>query len=244
MLGPVVNSVVIVVFGLIGCFLIRGIPARFEEIVTKALGLSLILVGISGALANERVLLLILSMVAGAAIGELIDLDKLINRFGLWAEKRLGMNTGEAGTAGSGAGGAKSNRSFSQGFVTSSILFCVGSMAIVGSIQSGAAGDHEMLFIKSTLDGVMSLIFGASMGIGVVFSAIPVFLYQGGIALASMFFRDFLTPDIIREMTAVGSLIVAALGFNFLSIKAIKVANLIPAIFITFFYMLFEEFIL
>jgi hypothetical protein len=229
MLGPVVNSIVIVVFGLIGCFLIRGIPPRFEEIIKKALGLSLILMGISGALGNERALLLIVSMVVGAVIGEGIDIDNLTNRFGLWAEKRLGVKNA-----------AKSSRSFSQGFVTASILFCAGSMAIVGSIQSGAEGNHEMLFVKSALDGVMSIVFGASLGIGVVFAAIPVLLYQGGIALAAMAFRGFLTPEIVREMAAVGSLIIAALGFNFLNIKPIKAANLIPAIFVILIFMLAE----
>lgn len=231
MLGPAVNAIVIVVCGLVGCFLIKGIPSRFEEIIKKAIGLSIVFVGISGALDNERVLLLIMSMVAGAAIGELINIDGLMNRLGVWAERRLGMD------------GAKGERSFSKGFVTTSILFCSGSMAIVGSMQSGLVGNHEILFAKSVLDGAISIVFGASMGIGVVFSAVPVFIYQAGIALLSMAVRDFLTPDIIREMSAVGSLVVAAIGFNFLGIKEIKVANFIPAIFIPLVFMLIEGFI-
>ena len=231
MLGPAVNAIVIVVCGLVGCFLIKGIPSRFEEIIKKAIGLSIVFVGISGALDNERVLLLIMSMVAGAAIGELINIDGLMNRLGVWVERRLGMD------------GAKGERSFSKGFVTTSILFCSGSMAIVGSMQSGLVGNHEILFAKSVLDGAISIVFGASMGIGVVFSAVPVFIYQAGIALLSMAVRDFLTPDIIREMSAVGSLVVAAIGFNFLGIKEIKVANFIPAIFIPLVFMLIEGFI-
>ena len=113
-------------------------------------------------------------------------------------------------------------------------------MAIVGSMQSGLTGNHEILFAKSILDGAISIVFGASMGIGVVFSAIPVFLYQAGIALAAIAVRDFLTPDMIREMSAVGSLVVAAIGFNFLGVKEIKVANFIPAIFIPLAVMLVE----
>ena len=232
MLGPVVNAIVIVVCGLAGCFLVRGIPSRLEEILKKAIGLSIVFVGIRGAFDNERVLLLIMSMVAGAAIGELVNIDASINRLGAWAERRLGMKAG--------ADGAKSGRSFSKGFVTCSILFCAGSMAIVGSIQSGLAGNHEILFAKSILDGAISIVFGASMGIGVVFSAVPVFLYQAGIVLAAMAVRDFLTPDIIREMSAVGSLVVAAIGFNFLGVKEIKVANFIPAIFIPLIFMTAE----
>jgi len=240
MLGPAVNAVVIVVCALTGTFLVRGIPSRFEEIIKKAIGLSIIFVGIKGALDNQRVLLLIMSMVAGAALGELINIDLFMNKLGLWAEKKLGK-AAAGPDSGKGPGGEK--RSFSKGFVSASILYCSGSMAIVGSMQSGLVGNHEILFAKSILDGVISIVFGASMGIGVVFSAIPVFLYQGGIALLSMVVKDLLTADIIREMSAVGSLLVAAIGFNFLGVKEIKVANLIPAIFIPLVYMLVEGFV-
>jgi uncharacterized membrane protein YqgA involved in biofilm formation len=231
MLGPLVNAVVIIVCGLLGCFLIKGIPARFEEILKKAIGLSILFVGIKGALEGESVLLLILSMVAGAALGELINIDRFMNLLGLWAEKRLGMSAPVANTDTGG-------RSFAKGFASASILFCTGAMAIVGSIESGLTGNHEILFAKSILDGAISIVFGASLGIGVAFSAIPVFTYQAGIVLASMAVRDLLTPEIIREMSAVGSLLVAAIGFNFLGAKEIKVANFIPAIFIPLVVML------
>jgi uncharacterized membrane protein YqgA involved in biofilm formation len=176
-------------------------------------------------------------MVGGAVIGELINIDKLMNRLGGWAEKKLKM----------GGGASAQTKSFSKGFVSASILFCTGSMAIVGSMQSGPQGNHETLFAKSILDGSISLVFSASMGTGVLFSAIPVLLYQGGIALASLAIRDYLTPDIIREMSAVGNLLVAAIGFNFLvpeskaaGFQAIRVANLIPAIFIPWLYLALE----
>ncbi|MCL2093735.1 MAG: DUF554 domain-containing protein [Treponema sp.] len=228
MLGPTVNALVIIIASLAGCFLIRGIPSRFEETLKKAIGLSIIFVGLSGALENESILLLIFSLVAGALIGELINLDGLLNRLGQWAERKLGMGSGASGPA----------SSFSRGFVSASILFCSGSMAIVGSIQSGLAGNHEILFAKSILDGVISVVFAASMGIGVAFSAVPVFVYQAGIALGAMAVRDLLTPDMIREMSAVGSLLVAAIGFNFLELKEIRVANLIPAMFVPLVYYL------
>jgi uncharacterized membrane protein YqgA involved in biofilm formation len=227
-----------VVCALAGCFLIRrgtsgggyrGIPERFEEIIKKAIGLSIMYVGIKGALDNRRVLLLIMSMVIGAVIGELINIDRLMNRFGNWTERKLMRYF------------AMSRGTFAKGFVSASILFCTGSMAIVGSMQSGLQGNHETLFAKSVLDGSISLVFGASMGIGVVFSAVPVLVYQAGIALASMAIKDFLSPDIIREMSAVGNLLVAAIGFNFLGVagetKEIRVANLIPAIFIPWVYL-------
>ncbi|MDR2634327.1 MAG: DUF554 domain-containing protein [Treponema sp.] len=221
MLGPIVNGLVIVVCALAGCFIIRGIPDRFAELIKKAIGLSIIYMGIKGALENQRVLLLVMSMVAGAVAGEGINLDKRMNQLGTWAEERLGMKGG----------------SFSKGFVSASILFCTGSMAIVGSMQSGLMGNHETLFAKSILDGSISLIFGASMGIGVAFSALPVFIYQGSISLAAGAIKDYLSPDIIREMSAVGSLLIAAIGYNFLGVKEIRVANLIPAIFIPWLYI-------
>ena len=229
MLGPTVNAVVIIICSLVGYFLVRGIPPRYEEILKKAIGLSIIYVGIKGAMDNERVLLLIMSLVIGSCIGELIDIDGLMNRLGLWAESKLGKFQSK-------------ERSFSKGFVTASILYCSGSMAIVGSMQSGLTGNHEILFAKTILDGAISIVFAASLGIGVAFSAVPVFLYQSTIALASMAVRDFLTPDIIREMSAVGSLLVAGIGFNFLAVKEIKVANFIPAIFIPLVYMIIEGF--
>jgi len=229
MLGPIVNAIAIAVFSLVGCFIVRGIPARFEEILKKAIGLSIVFVGIKGALDNQRALLLIMSLVIGAVLGELINIDAFMNRLGLWAEQKLKI-------------GGKGN-SFSKGFVTASILFCSGSMAIVGSMQSGLTGNHELLFMKSILDAVISIVFAASMGIGVAFSAIPVFVYQAVIALASMALKGILTADIIREMSAVGSLLIAGIGFNFLEIKEIKVANLIPAVFIPLVYMVIEGFL-
>ena len=226
MQGPVVNAIVIIIFALTGAFLIKGIPDRFEEILKKAIGLAIVFVGIKGAFENENMLLLILSMVFGAIIGEFINIDRWMNRLGQWAEKKLNIKEN-----------TDSKRSFSKGFVSASILFCTGSMAIVGSMQSGLLGNHQILYAKSVLDGSISLVFGASLGIGVAFSALPVLLYQGAIALASMAIRDFLTPQIISEMSAVGSLIVAGIGFNFLGVKEIKVANLIPAMFIPWLYL-------
>jgi uncharacterized membrane protein YqgA involved in biofilm formation len=252
MLGPTVNALVIVICSLIGCFLIRGIPFRFEELIKKSAGLCTIYLGIRGAMDCNHILLLIMSIVIGAVIGEFINIDKWMNRLGLWAERRLGKVTG-AGNDSAGDNPAAGNtcfgngetggnkKSFSKGFVTASILYCTGSMAIVGSMQSGLQGNHEILFTKSVLDGSMSIVFGASLGIGVAFSALPVLIYQGGIALAAIAIKNLLTQDIIREMSAVGNLLVAAIGFNFIVPESsvhreIKVANLIPAIFIPWLY--------
>jgi len=226
MLGPIVNSAAVVICTLIGVFLVKGIPERIEEIVKKAIGLSIIFIGLRGAFDNSRMLLLVISMVLGAVIGELINIDKWMNRVGAWAEKKL--IRGEQ---------VNSRHNFSKGFVSATILFCTGSMAILGSMQSGLAGNHQILYTKSIMDGTMSIIFGASFGIGAAFSALPLFIYQGGIALASFYISDLLNPEIIREMAAVGSLVISAIGFNFLGTTEIKVANLIPAMFIPWIYL-------
>jgi uncharacterized membrane protein YqgA involved in biofilm formation len=219
MTGPLVNATVIVICAIAGRFLVRGIPPRFEETLKKALGVAIIYIGIKGAMDNQRTALLIISLVSGAVIGELIDIDGLVNRFGAWVEKKFYSEKVSSG-------------GFSKGFVSASILFCTGAMAITGSIQSGLSGNHDILFAKSVLDGTISLIFGASLGIGVAFSALPVLFYQGGIALLAHAASSFLSGEIVREMSAAGSLVVSAIGFNFLAVKEIKVANLIPAIFI------------
>lgn len=224
MLGPLVNAAAIVVCALLGRFILKGLPERFEEIVKKAIGLSIIYIGIAGAFGNQRVMILILSMVIGSAIGELLDIDKGMTSLGVWAEKKLGL----------------SDSNFSKGFVSASILFCTGSMAIVGSMNSGLMGNHEMLFAKSILDGVISIVFASAMGLGVAFSAVPVLVYEGAIALGAGFVKEWMTAEIITEMSAVGSLLIAAIGFNFLTVKQIKVANMVPAIFLPWLFIAVE----
>ena len=237
MFGVMINSAAIIACSLLGSFGLRAIPHRFEIMLKKAIGLSIIYVGLKGAFDNQHILLLVMSMVLGALAGELINIDGLFNKAGRMAEKLLRpKNAGTAEAA--GVGGAEPKRgSFSQGFVQASILFCSGSMAIVGSMQSGLQGSHETLLAKSILDGSISIVFSAAQGIGVAFSALSVFVYQGIIVGLSSLLRDALTPEMIREMSAAGSLIVAAIGFNFLEVKEIKVANLIPAVFIPALYL-------
>ena len=221
MLGPVVNAVTIIVCALIGRFLLKELPARFEEIIKKAIGLCIVYIGIAGALESRHVMLMILSMIIGSVLGELIDIDRGMNSLGDWAEKKLSMSEGN----------------FSKGFVSASILFCTGSMAIVGAMNSGLSGNYDTLFAKSILDGVISIVFAADMGIGVAFSALPVLLYEGAIAIGASFAKGWMTTEIITEMSAVGSLLIAAIGFNFLLPKQIKIANMIPAIFLPWLFL-------
>lgn len=225
MLGPIVNAVTIVICSLFGILLSKtfgkSIPDRFQETIMKGLGLTVIYIGISGALESKESLILILSVVLGAVVGEAMNIDKGMRWLGDWTEKKLGFSGG----------------GFTKGFVSATIIFCTGSMAIVGSMESGLMGDHEMLFAKSILDGTICIVFAYRLGIGVAFSAIPVLVYQGGIALIAMGAAGFIPDPIIVEMSATGSVVVAAIGFNFLEVKEIRVANLIPAVFLPWLLM-------
>lgn len=226
MLGTVVNTVAILAGSIVGLFLKGGIPKRFDDAIMKALGLSVLYIGISGSLKSTDTLLLILSLIIGVIIGEAINLDKALTVLGQKIEERFKkLNKGG---------------SIAEGFVSASLLFCIGSMAIVGAIQSGLEGNHEMLFVKSMLDGVTSIIYASSMGIGVAFSAVAVFLYQGAITIAAGFLGNVLTQAQIVNIGAIGSVVIMALGLNLLNITKIKVANFLPALFIPMLYYIIQ----
>ena len=228
MLGTIVNTVAIIVGSIAGLFLKGGIPKKIDEAIMKALGLSVLYVGISGSLKCTDTLFLILSLVIGVIIGECINLDGALKKLGKWIEDLFKKHGGAQG-------------GISEGFVAASLLFCVGSMAIVGSIQSGLEGNHETLFVKSMLDGITSIIYTSTMGIGVVFSAIAVFLYQGLITMASGFLGSVLVEAQITNIGAIGSVLIIALGLNMLEMTRIKVANFLPAIFIPMLYYVIQS---
>ena len=218
MISPLVNAVAIIAGSLIGILLKKGMPEQISNHVMKALGLCTLYIGVTGALQGENTLLLILSMVFGSVIGAWIDLDLRLNQLAALLEARF-KKKNEGGT------------SIAEGFITGSLLFCVGAMAVVGSLQSGLTGDHEMIFAKSILDFIASIIFASTLGIGVAFSAILVFLYQGSIVLLANGLAPLLTDGVVAEMTSVGSLVIIALSLNLLGITKFKVMNFVPAIF-------------
>ena len=221
MLGTIVNSLAIIAGSIAGFFLKGGMPASMSDTITKGLGLCIIYIGMSGTMKTQDLLLVIISMVIGGIIGELIDIDKKFFQLGDLLEKKLNKN-GESKIA--------------EGFVAASLLFCVGSMAIVGSLQSGLEGNHDTLYTKAVLDGITSVIFTSTMGIGVILSAVSVFLYQGLITVLAASVKVYLTEPIVAEMTAVGSLLIMGIGINMIGAAKIKVANLLPAVFVPFAY--------
>ena len=223
MLGTIVNVIAIICGSLLGLLFRKGIPDNYKEIIMSGVGLSVILIGVKSALSSDQLLIVIFSVIIGAGIGEFLKIEAKLESLGSYFERRLASKSSDTG-------------SFARGFVTASLVFCVGSMAIVGALESGLTGNHQTLFAKSILDGVTSLIFASSLGIGVLFSGVPVFLYQGAITLTAVFMKNLLVAETISQMTSVGGLLILAIGLNLLGITKIRVGNLLPGIFLPLLY--------
>ena len=225
MLGTIVNFFAIIIGSIIWLLFKKIIPENFKLTIIQGLGLCVILVGILNALKSDALLLIIISIVIGSYIGELLKIENNLLKLGQWFENKF----------------ANDDNKFVKAFVTASLIYCVGSMAIVGSLESGLTGNHKTLYVKSLLDGIVSIIFASSLGLGVIFSSIIVLLYQGSITLASSLLKPLLTEAVINQMTAIGGLIIIGIGINLLEIKKINVGNMIPSIFIPLLYFLFKN---
>jgi len=219
MLGVLINVVLIVIGSLAGLLLKKGIPEKVSKAVMLSIAICVTYVGLDGALEGGEAVVVILSMAVGTAIGTLLDIDGAMNKLGLRLESRL-SKSGEKG-------------SFAEGFVTSSLVFCVGAMAIIGALNSGLYGDHEILITKSVIDMISACMFASTMGIGVLFSAVAILLYEGGIALLSGALQTVLTNEaLLANINCVGNLMIVAIGLNMLGAAKIKVADLLPALLI------------
>lgn len=223
MLGTLVNSIAIILGGVIGLIIKKGIKESYKTTIMDGIGLSVIVIGIMGAIKTENIILVIGSIVVGGILGEFIAIEKRLDKLGVCLQKKLGAKDSD----------------FSKGFVTASLVYCIGAMAIIGSLEAGIQGDYSTLFAKSILDGITAIIFASSLGIGVVFSAIAVFIYQGSITLLANSVKGLLTLEVIREMSAIGGILIMAIGFNISGLKKIKVGNFLPAIFLPIIYYLF-----
>lgn len=218
MLGTIVNAAAIILGSLLGLLLKKGIPERFGDTITKGLALCVLLIGVSGALTESNIIITIIAIVLGAITGEALNLDKHINDLGDKLQSKLQKDSDKT--------------SLSQGFVTATLLFCVGAMAIVGSMQSGIEKDYSTLFTKSIIDGVSALILTSSLGIGVMLSAASVFVYQGAITLLAQWVAPLMSESMVNQLTAVGSLLIIGIAFNMLGLTKLKVINYIPGVFI------------
>ncbi|OKO96817.1 DUF554 domain-containing protein [Geobacillus proteiniphilus] len=221
LLGTIVNGVSIIAGALIGKWLHR-IPERVKETVMGGIGLAVALLGIQMGMKSEQFLVVIFSLVFGGILGEWWNWEEKLNRLGQWLEAKVGGN---------GQG------SIAKGFVSATLLFVIGAMAIVGALDSGLRGDHSVLYTKSILDGFASVILTTTLGIGVIFSALPVVVYEGSIALLATQIERFVPKEVldsfIAESTATGGILIMAIGLNMLGLTNIRVANLLPSILIT-----------
>ena len=227
LLGTFVNTVAVLIGGSIGLIFKKGLPERMADTIMKGIGLCVIYIGIDGCLEGRNALITIISAAVGAVIGELLDLDGKVNCLGGWLEQKVSKNS-EGG-----------KNTIAKGFVSASLLFCVGAMTIVGSLNSGLSGDHQMLYTKSLLDFISSIIFASSLGVGVLFSALFVLVYQGAITLLAGFLAPFLTEIVISEMTCIGSVLIMGIGLNMMGITKLKMMNYVPAIFLPIILCMF-----
>lgn len=237
-IGTLINCGAVVAGSLLGILLKKGLPQRLEKTIFSAVGLAVIFIGIGGAvsglvvfsdgeLETRYTMLMVLSLILGAVVGELLNIERGLDNLGERIRKRLPEKL--------------AGNTFVDGFVTASMLFCVGAMAIVGALNDGLTGDYSILSAKSVLDGISSLLFASSLGIGVAFSAVPLLVYQGSITLLAQVIRPYLSDELIGQMSCIGSILIFAIGINMLFGKKIKVGNLLPAIFFPIIFALIKS---
>ncbi len=232
-LGTIINVIAVVVGATVGILLHKFIPTRLQSTVMSGVGLSVCFVGISGVISKmltfdkgafdtKDTMLMVASLVVGAFIGELLNIEKQLERFGNFCKSLVKTK--------------KNNSRFTEGFVSASLLFCVGAMAIVGSLEDGLNGDYTTLFAKSLMDGTVAIFFASTMGGGVYLSVLPIVLYQGTITLLAGVIKPYLSVVLIGQLSLVGSVLIFAIGLNMCANTKIKIGNLLPAVFVPVFY--------
>lgn len=216
MIGTLVNAGAIIIGSLVGLIVHSKINEKYKKIIFQSIGLFTIFLGVGMALKSDNYLLMIFSLVVGSVIGQLIDIEFFITKIGDKLKKKINSK----------------NSKFSEGLVTSFLMFCMGSMTILGAFDEGLSGNTDLLFAKSVLDGISSIILSASLGIGVLFYVIPLILYQGGLTLFAVSLQNYLSEPIINQMSSVGGILLIGLGISILDIKKINVLNMTPALLI------------
>ena len=213
-IGSIVNALAIIGGSLIGCWLQTRFPERIRTIVFQGLGLCVMLIGVQMALKVENLLIVIFAVLLGGITGELLRLDTALERLGNSCKRLVGSK----------------NAQFTDGLVTTSLLFCIGAMAIIGSLEEGIRGNPTIIYTKSILDGFAAIAFAATYGTGVIFSFIPVLLYQGSITLGASFFQQYFSDMMIAQITSCGGLLIIGISINLLELTEIRLANLLPSL--------------
>ncbi|MGM9550876.1 MAG: DUF554 domain-containing protein [Clostridia bacterium] len=236
-IGTIVNVIAVILGSVFGLLFKKAINDRLREGVMSALGLAVFTIGITGIVTNsifvtdgklsgEFTLLMILSIAIGTLFGTIIDIEKRLEDVGDFFQKKL-TKDGETST-------------FSQAFVSASLLFCVGSMAIVGSLNDGISHDPNILYAKSILDGIMAVVFASTLGVGTLLSCVSLIVYQGAITLGASFIAPYLTESVVCQMSFIGNVLIMGIGLNFVYKPKFKVGNMLPSVFIPFVVYLFR----
>lgn len=232
MIGTILNTVTVAVGGTLGLIVGDRLPERIQQSVVSGLGLVTLTVGISNALETGNIIIPLLSIGSGVIIGELLDLDGRLKAFGGWLQQRFGGGAQPDDSSASADPTRDPRARFINGFVTASLVFCVGPLTFLGSIQDGMTGDYELLAIKSVLDGFAALAFASAMGAGVLFSIVTILVLQGGLSLVGALAGSFMSQPMIAEMTATGGMILMGLSLILLDVKQPRMANFLPALLI------------
>ena len=213
-IGSIVNALAVVCGSLIGLGLGTLVPTKIRLAVFKVIGLFTLVLGLKMALATQQFLLLLICLVLGVLLGELLNIDDALEKFGTYIKVKL----------------KSKNPLFSEGLLTAFILYCVGSMTFVGAIEEGIKHDPTLLFTKSLLDGITSIFLASTFGVGVLVSAIPLLIFQSLLTWSAIYFEPYLSPELITELSALGGILIMAIALNILEIQKIKVSNLLPAL--------------
>lgn len=219
-MGTVANTSAIIAGTMLGLFLRRGLPEKWRETIMQGVALCIVVIGLQMAFETKNIIICVVSLVIGSIIGEASNIEGHLQRFGNWAGAKIN----------NGGGGA--SKKIADAFIAASLIYCIGAMAVVGSLQDGLMGDPTILYAKATLDGIIAVILAANMGIGVALSALCVLLYQGTLTTLASFLQPYMTEAVIAEVTACGGVLIVAIGINMLKLLEIRLSNQLPAVFI------------
>lgn len=220
-MGTVANTAAIIAGALIGIFLRKGLPEKWQQTIMQGVALCIFVVGLQMALKTANIVIVVVSLVIGSIIGEWFDIDGKLQKLGNYMANKFYH----------GAGNSVASQ-IAKGFVSATLIFCIGAMAVVGALQDGLKQDPTILYAKATLDGIIATILSANLGIGVAFSAAAVFIYQGGMTLMASFLQPVMTENVLNEVTSCGGVLIMAIGINMLKLLEMRISNQLPAIFI------------
>lgn len=221
MIGTLVNTAAVIIGGLLGLILKKRMPDRVTTIYFQAIGLFTLAIGASMAVSMDKILIIVSSLAVGSLLGEWWDLERGVEKLGNYLKERFKIGS----------------EKFSEGLVTSFLLFCVGSMTILGTIQEGTGGSPDLLFTKSTMDFFSAILLTSALGVGVIFSSLPLFVFQASLTLLARYAANFLTDDIILGLTNVGGILLIGLGINILGIKKLRIMNMLPSLIIVVLFI-------